>query len=557
MKTIRDIIFIFLSVILAISCTQEDEINIGPASDGIYNLRLVVPTAKKVLTRADVTEGTLENVYVLVFDHNGGFLTRSKAEPAGADPGSYQVELNRTPDDLPTERKKRIIHIIANYDWSDFSDVRNLGKHENDLIMNLSVTNNKYVYWYRTELPNGVDEEALSSSIELICSAAQISVLNNSDDLTEMSYAIGDYIPYGTVAPFNSYTLEFDKNSVIQSSEGEITAVQESDFINADGGDTPTNSIICYERTNSIAVFPTFVIVKGKFSGETCYYKIDIILPGKGTLEDIQRNHHYILNVKDASEKGSSTLEEAAAGPAANNLTYSIVLEKYTSIAGGNSSLNVETTEKTFVRTGQEFKIGYSYYPDIAGEQNSSLVHVDIVHEDDDKPVVSSFDYNISQSTNYSYIVGTTANILPEFGYYKGKFILTAEYDGITLSRTINLRLRMPSIFGNPHINPSPVPLASGRTVELNFSIPSSIHESNFPMEIFISTKILSPDIQFYDDELVLDYQIPGRYRYKYIAHQWGDHTIHFRTNLDRSSKDTAEDLILESDLFTTVTIPQ
>ncbi len=545
---------IILIVMTIISCTKE-EISITAVTEGVFDLHLIIPSAKKIHTRSDVTEGTLENVYVLVFDHNGGFLSRSKAEQSGSDPSTYKVELNRTPDDLPSERRGRVIHIIANYDWSTFSDVRNRGKHENDLIMNLSVTDNNYVYWQRIPLSDGVDETAFSSSIELICSVARISVLNNSA-LTDMSYAIGDYIPYGTVAPFNPYKLEFEEGSVVQSAEGEITAIQEIDFIPAGGGDTPTNSVVCYECTNSIAVFPTFVIVKGKFEGVTTYYKIDIVLPGESTLEDIERNHHYILDVQGASEKGSSTLEDAVAGPAANNLTYSVVLEKYTSIAGGNSALNVETTEKTFVRAGEDFMIGYSYYPEIAGEQNSSLVHVDIFHEDENKPVVSSFEL-IPQSTNYSYISGTTANVLPEFGYYTGKFVLTAEYNGTTLSRTINLRLRMPAVFGNPHINPSPVPLASGRTVDLNFSIPSSIHESNFPMEIFISTKALSPDIQFYDDELTLDYQIPGRYRYRYIAREPGDYTIHFKTVLNRDSNYPAGDLILESDLFTTVTIPQ
>ena len=559
MKTIK-YITILLAVVLINSCAKES-IEITPESEEgrIFNLHLVAPVAKQVATRSDIIQGSLENVYILVFDNNGGFLSRSEAVRSGFDPNTFQVELLNTPADQPQDKKKRIVHIIANYDWSNFFDLRNLGKNENDIIMNLSVTDGDYVYWQRLELPDGIKQGAFDSPIELICNVAQVSVLNNSMTLTDVQYALGDYFPNGTVAPFNILSLEFDENNITQSSEGTNQTTSEDDFIVAGSGDTPTNAIICYERTNSIAIHPTYVVVKGVYSGDAqpSYYKVDIVRKGEPVLLDIQRNYHYILNITSVGSRGSNTLEEALTEPASNNLTYSIVLARYTSIAEGNSALHVETTERTFVRAGQEFRIGFSFYPVIGGKPDNSQVQVELEHEDDTKPVVASYEIK-TDSLNNSYISGITADALPKYGFYTGKFILTVKRGDVVLSRTIRIRLRSPFVFENPTITPSPIPFEPNKSVVLHFSISDDIHESNYPMSVFISTTLLSPDLDYADaEDLTLDYQIQGRYRYKYVVWKPGDYTIHFKTIFDKEPNEVMEKLLLESDLFTTEALPQ
>jgi len=121
------------------------------------------------------------------------------------------------------------------------------------------------------------------------------------------------------------------------------------------------------------------------------------------------------------------------------------------------------------------------------------------------------------------------------------------------LRRVINLRLRGPSYFQNPNISPAGIPTTAEKRVDLRFFIPGTIRVTDFPMEVYITTVDLSPylDSQI-DDGLTLDYQVPGKYRYKYIVRSPGQHTVHFKTVSNTTSPGT---LLLESELFHNITI--
>lgn len=550
-KKIIGCIFICL---IALSCQHEETINIL-GYEGTFNLRITIPAMQRVETRGTVTDGMIENLHALVFDQDGNFLSRSEAINMGT-AGDYKVILPKTDPDLPAANKKRTVHFIANCDWTGFSDVANQGKSANEIIMSLSTSDKKMAYWRSVTENEGIKEGALSSPIELISNMARISVINEtsatSNVVTDMTFAIGDYLDHGTIAPYNQSTQQFDELAVIESTDATRQTIKEADFTNSAGVGGTGSILECYEHLNSKSQQPMYVIIKCIYPGDTnpTYYKIDIVPQGQNTLLDIQRNYHYILHIKEVTARGSLTLAEAIVNPASNNLIYSVLLEKYTSISYGKSALYIETISKTFVQTNQAFTIGFSYYPDIDGAVNNSSVALVVTHEDDTRPAVSSAVLNKPSGL----IECKTSSALPAYGHNKSQLIISSTQSGFRLQRVINIYLRKPSKFTNYYIYPNPIPSTANQNVDLHFTIDPDFPSNYYPIEVYITVTKLSPNTDVgYDSKLILDHQVKDRYRYKYTVPNGTEQIVYFKTILNAAPSGT---LMLESDLFSPVTIP-
>lgn len=561
-KIVRNLIT-FSITLLVVSCMKEDytaEAPVVSPDSNAFAFRVHIPEAQIITARSEAIQpGTIDNLNVLVFDAEGTFLTRTQAIPA-ADPGKYTVPLAPTDPTVPENKKKRIVHFISNYDWSGFSDVHTIGKHENEVIAPLSVTGGKIAYWQRVELTNGISHNGFPTTVELVRNVAKISVLDNSiynstkPYLTETQFALGDYSDYGTIAPFSTTSLAFEENAVCESPYNTLQPVSESAFVEAGGNTYPGKSILCYERNNSQSKTPMYVIVKGLFSAdkEYYYYKIDAIDEGGETLFDITRNYHYIIDIQEISGPGKSTLQEAVNSPASNNLLYSVLLEDYAAISDGNSALKVEMTSKTLVQGNEEFGISFSYVPDITtGREDNSLVSIEL-QQDPLMPVIDPSSQATGREEGRAFYTAKTVATVPEYGIYTARLVFTAISANSALRRTVSLRFRQPSVFGNAHTTPSRIPAATGETVALNFTVPSTIRAALFPLDIYITTLSLTPDLSYNDqDKLTLDYSKPGIYRYKYRVKESGEYTVHFKT----TSVTTNEILTIESDLFTTTDV--
>lgn len=560
MKTRFKYISLLFLCITIINCSKEEITETNYPDDNTINFNIRIDDEKIINTKSyDFRLNTINNLHVLVFDQNGFFLSRTQATP-GSNPGNYTIQLTNTDPGLPEEKRKRIIHFICNYDWSDFSDVKNQGKHESELIAPLSAARGVVAYWQRIELENGVSESEFPNEVSLLRNVSKISVINNSGqsienkELTDISFGIYNYTDHGTVAPFNTITFTFDETSVVESPFASTQTTDENNFLNAGLDDLLAESFICYERKNSTASNPLYVIIKGKYNNDATYtyYKIDIIPEGEEQLYDIQRNYHYILKITEVSGEGVSTLQEAINGPASNNLLYSVVLEDYTSISDGRSALNIETTEIIFAQASKAFSISYSYIPDIAtGTENNSYVTFTL-EQDLAKPVVDVNSIQIDRTSKKATYSARTVNTVPEYDIHNARLILTAKNNGITLRRVVKLRFRKPFTFSGVSVSPQKIPAVINKPVDINFTIPDNIPESMLPVEIFIRTKTLSPNLNLsFDNKLTLDYGVPGIYRYRYIATKPGKHTIHFLT----TSTVTKETLIIESDLFNSTSV--
>lgn len=558
MKKIYYKTWIFMLMLLVISCGKEDYITENPITKpggNTFTFNIFIPGEQIISTRGEAIEsGLIDNLYILVFDQNGTFLTRAQATPT-ADPGKYKTLLSFTDPDTPQDKKKRIIHFVCNYNWSGFSDVHAIGKHENEIIGSLSVSGGKIAYWQRLELPDGIDANTFSDTIELLRNRAKISVINNSSlALANTRFALGDFYDYGTIAPFNTSTLTFEEGSVCESPQGALQTALDSDFVETGENGSYGQSILCYERNNSTSKTPMYIIVKGKYAAdqEDTYYKIDIINDGEEELYDITRNYHYIIDIQEVVTSGHQTLQEAINSPASNNLLYSVLLEDYAAISDGRAALRVETTTKTLVESDKEFTISFSYIPDITtGIEDNSLVTIEL-QQDPTLPVVVSSS-QILTTTDNAYYTAKTVSSLPEYGTYTARLVFIAKHDNITLRRTVSLRFRQPSVFEAVSTNPARIPAAAEEEVDLHLTIPSNIRSALFPIEIFITTLSLTPNLAYNgQDKLTLDYSKPGVYRYKYIVRDSGDYTLHFRT----TGTATNEILKIESELFNTSEVP-
>ena len=552
-------IILFTFILLAISCTKDDHIT-GPVvkpCGNTFTFGVYIPEERVVGSRAELIQpGMIENLYVLVFDSEGTFLTRAKATPTN-ETGKYNVLLSQTEPDASQEEKKRIIHFICNYDWTEFSDVHNIGKSENEVVAPLSVSGGKIAYWQRVELTDGITQNAFPSTIELLRNVAKISVNNNSilnrlnSNISDAKFALGDYYDYGTIAPFDNTSFAFEEGTVCESLYGTLQPVTEQDFIQAGGAGNTGVPVLCYERRNSISDTPMYIILKGKYSidGQYYYYKVDIIDEGQEVLYDITRNNHYIIDIQRVTGPGYATLQEAVNSPASNNLLYSVVLEEYTSISDGKSALKVEMTSMTIVEPNKEFAVAFSYIPDITtGDEDNSLVSIEL-QQDHLMPVVDLSSQVIDRTEGNAIYKARTVSNVPGYDIYTAKLILKATYNGTTLRRTVTLRFRNPSEFEQVYATPSTVPAAVNEEVDLHFTIPSNIRNSLFPLEVFITTLSLTPNLVYNNqDRLTLDYSKPGVYRYKFIVRDTGDYTLHFKT----TSATTNETLLIESELFKT-----
>lgn len=548
-----------LCIALAAGCSIETEVLPGPGGAG-FAVDFSVSTADENAVAArgiPVGENDIENMYVLLFDHNGTFLSGARAEKkSGGGPGNYRVALPKTDPGLPAARRKRIVHFVANYDWSGFSEAASVGKHEAEVVAPLSVGGGRETYWQRIELADGIKAGAFGGVIELVRNRAKISVSNGSSGLTAVTFAIGSYIDHGTVAAFNTSSGTFGEGVAVESPFGNVCQIAEADFVPAGSGDNWGTPIFCYERENSISSAPLYIILKGKYAGSQSftYYKIDIFDTTAEKLYDIVRNCHYRVTVTGATGPGRATLLEAMNSPASNNLLHSIILEDYTSITDGTAVLNVETTVKTFVKAGAEYPLWFSYLPDGKNEDNTNVrVEIEQSSVESEKVLASA---TVVRTAGGAHVLLTTVGNLPPYNINSARLIISAELNGSMLRRVIKLRLRQPVVFGNFSISSNPAPATIGSPVNISFTVPNTIRSQLYPFPVYITSKNLTPYIKIdeqetIDDNLTLDYQIPGRYRYSYIVHGPGDHTVHFKT----SAKGFSETMIVESELFETVEV--
>src|SRR5690554_5892240 len=403
-------------------------------------------------------------MYLLVFDENGNYIARRQAAL------SNQTEIGGTfTAQLPSSSNSRIVHFISNYDWTVFNDIAGLS--EAAVVALLSTSNT--TFWTRIELENGISSTSFSGlAVSLLRNQAKISVVNEADELTYNGFTIHNKPTKGSVAPFSS-TNGFE--------EGVITEPLDISLIPAQVSEISTNEKYLFERKNAYATNITTVIVKGTYSGQQYYYKIDLIDADKNRY-DIERNYHYIVKIKTVTRAGYTSFEDALSGASHNNTALDPIIEKYPIISDGFSKLEVEKTLVILTQPNQQFSVWAKYFPAMDSEAFDNS-EVSVLLQSDNTSISGSLNFDPSTGI----ITATGLGQLPE--EQGNALIVVTKGD---LARTIRVVLTTPFSFYPININnqnPGLVPNSQSMGVALNFNIPDDFPEDLFPLPIEIHTQ--------------------------------------------------------------------
>ena len=571
----KKILYVSLLLLTLSSCIGDDNGNKNIGS-GEFTFLVNIPDARSITRSAWVADDLsinqiIDNMYVLVFDENG-FISRHKTSQ-GASPSQFKVT-------LPTSNAPRVLHFVCNYDWTGFSDEDAMHQSEAMVIANMTVSYPAITYWERRVMPFGISGSTLDP-VTLIRNVAKISVINNSlaaaqadsditSYLTDVQYAIGNYYNKGTVAPFNRTTGAFDTDVLMEAAGATITGIdKDNDFVPAyevNINDAAGRSIFTYERKKSQpgATNRLYLILKANYHvddnevGRERFYKIDIALPPPSEdLYDIWRNRHYVITIGQAVHIGYSTFEEAVDGLSLNNFATSIEQE-YNSVSDGNSILNVEFTNKTFVTGGAPFAVRYSYIDGTTRATDNTGVAGYVRHGN--VPAVALAEGDMVQGgTN---LPNQKVGQYPDeyyLDYVNGNMVASLPSDGIIaessirisklgLSRTIILKLRQPYSFAPYSISPTVVSSHANVAVDITVTIPAELQDY-LPFPIYVeNATMLMPEqgsgIYFEDQGT--------SFRYRYNVENTGTHVLHFKTGSTTGSATPGSPIRIRGELFDT-----
>ena len=128
-----------LSLVMALGSCQKLDQKADPQSvsgtDKLFSYSL--SDYMTLSTRS--AENAVDDIVLLQFDANGQFVGRSEASDLQT--GTFRAKVSG---------HTRIVHFIANYDWSAFDERAWLGKHENTLIPSLE--SDGWVLWDRLQI---------------------------------------------------------------------------------------------------------------------------------------------------------------------------------------------------------------------------------------------------------------------------------------------------------------------------------------------------------------------------------------------------------------------
>ena len=515
-----------LFLLLFAGCAPENELitDAVPVTEGetvTVRFSATIPDYHTVQTRAN---GGVNDMYLLVFNESGSFIKRVLATltsqtDAG---GTFTAE-------LPASIHQRTIHFICNYDWTGFSDNAMLYKNEAAIVAIMSTQN--ATFWAREVLPSGINANSFDSPkvVDILRNQAKISVASNASGFTYQSFAIHNAPNKGTVAPFNTGTAQFTVGTITEPAGVLLTTPTTSDFSTAEK--------FLFERKNATASDITTVIVKGTYSGNDYYYKIDLIDADKNRY-NIERNWHYAVTINSVSSAGYANLSDALAGAAHNNTVLDPIIEKYPMISDGTSKLEVEKTLVILTQPGETFNVWYKYFPDM---NSTTVINTGVtVTIESGNEAINTWSFNNATGTiTASAVTGTITE------QKEARFIVTKG----DLARSIRVILRTPFSFEPITINntnPGIVTNGQSQDATLKFTIPDEFPDDLFPLTIKIYTQGL------YAASTGLELEVEnGQIYYIYRATATGEQTVNFKTNKSGNS----ETVTLKADYFTDGTV--
>ncbi|MDE7160382.1 MAG: hypothetical protein K2O24_06035 [Muribaculaceae bacterium] len=411
---------IFLTaIVLLASCTAED-IPL-PMDEGgsvtfvgdkvVVESSLSFATPGSVETRAMGMNADLGNLhlYVVEFADNGDPMLNTlvgvhdaENETVEGDEVKFRVTLTNT-------TFGRILHLIA---VPKSVKLKIQFGSEGSVIPSLSVTNGNEAYWRRLSFPKGyavqtehgdwVPTPELKSSltrVPLIRNFSRVSVMCTDPNFTLLGFRVMNVPRDGSIAPWNPQKREFADFLDEFGSAIPYDKIRESyggfmpggTFLEYPTGITDDFEIpdgvspqYIYERPVSRSN-RTVVIIKGQYSGETYYYKMDVgDKSSDGVFEMFPqlRNFQYNISITRVTSPGMKTAIEAVHGPVYNNLSFDFDTESLLKISDGTELIQVNFTDLIITSTTEStttFRYRYYSASDTTDFRNNGISILDLV----------------------------------------------------------------------------------------------------------------------------------------------------------------------------------
>lgn len=399
----KKILYILSALTLALSsCVKEEGPSAGaklpnPEGVGVLNVKIEIPETA-IATRAlskdfDFTNSTL---HLAVFD--GSTLSEyALAENVGTTTGEvdgktvtlYQFTVNLTLNAAPIH-----VHMVLNG-----PDNLSYG-YEDELMSRLSVSGNTPAYWGYVDLPDGITakqvwdsatqsyeyvkedgkyvvEDVVAEKFQKVPMVRNFAWLTVGTSSSVTNFTLDGIVllnepKEGTVAPYNRSTHAFmtdyktyDYSGIVSAYSGNMltsetfdgTVPTDADFVD------PSSGVFMYERTAPTGTqAKTTIIARGKYNGETVYYKIDLAdVDGYYT---VYRNFHYNITITNVAKKGSATIADAIQSGGTADPTTDTDISSLDDISNGVNRLYVQYVDTT-VTSAQDMVLRYKFIPDV------------------------------------------------------------------------------------------------------------------------------------------------------------------------------------------------
>lgn len=437
-----------------VSCNKTE---FEPAAPEVYEetglvavtMQVQVPTVLNAYTKAlgDRSDlPSIKDIKVAVFGTSGYPQTYTLAEPvdASGNPVSGYAATNHkdgTNTDiyyfkvlLPVYEGEAHVHIIANGDET----IKFVEETEESIMTAMNTTDNVGAFWTRVVLPDGIiprkDENGIMQTdhgnfipndetaayfknLQLVRNFAEIKLINQTDDLTDISWTLVNIPTKGSVAPmaagtwvddlwnytYNPETGKMENggkvydgflfgNSMdytVPTAEAWPAAADathpEFSFID-DEAEVKESVNFMYERTipptsgTDDEKKKTCILMRAKYKGESnySYYRIDLTNEDLGGGFPIYRNIRYTVRIHRVGNHGASSPADAMIRDSGGNVSQSTEAQSLTDISDGYSRLYVEYIEKNFTDGGKK-TLWVKYVPDVTtGTVDNSKVKVTI-----------------------------------------------------------------------------------------------------------------------------------------------------------------------------------
>lgn len=511
MKKTYSILVTFL-LLAGVSCQQELGLPCEQADESrVMAFSFSVPEYR---TRA-IDENDVRQISLLVFDEKGLFVKRMTATDVNASQQTFKAEVPLS---------GRIVHAIANYSgWAEFDSWAAPEKDEGEVVTKLSSAD--FVFWSRIEIAPTSVNTPISETFAFIRNQAKVTVESNAANFTVLGYALCNYLPAGTAAPFHPGESQpfswLDKPTL---PAGVTTRVSQTE------SECTNEPKYLFENENHYND-QTYVVIKAELSGGAVrYFKVQLLDADKNPYQ-VVRNYRYriVINTFADGVQGALTFDEAKAAEPSNNIYAEILKESLSVSDNDGNTLAVDQLNFLFTSAGA-LEVQATYVKN--GIPANGEITVQLDQSAEGAEIISAL--TVDQGTIRAHVSAVAS------GIKEARIIVRA---GV-LSRTI-------TVVSSPVYHFTPVSISSymfkDEEVTLTFSVPSDLPEFLFPLKCMIKAENLYPVAP--NVNMLIAFE-GGTFKYTYLAEAPGLQTVKFKTSL----ADSDETVTVENPYFVTGT---